>query len=406
MSSAEIAGMQLYAMLAEILAPDVLADVPAVLLQEPSGKIIDPEDYQDSLMADEIFSELVNPIPILGINENQVSIFIDSSRLYDNVYKLIVESAEPISNPNNPEDPVNVNAAHQIEQALFDLTHIVRASIDNPADLYNPSKADPVRWWDLTTSYSEVSFVIGKSETPPQRLPTWLGDMRAPSWAWRKIPSGYLKELDSLVRSQGNVSLTNARSLGPKPGIVDRMRPFTGTSIETTLETNTPIRANKRRIDLSTFEVFEKNPKKLKYRTLIDIIRFLDRESITIDTQPTDSGFTINFQYCVVSIKRPWLHSELFSVPGWSMPGYSTNDISNGQSINNNGLLPVITTRFLVVRNLVVHAEWSEADLREQKCSIAIGPFKFTNFDGGDLYCKNPQIVAWLASIVPACPII
>jgi hypothetical protein len=65
----------------------------------------------------------------------------------------------------------------------------------------------------------------------------------------------------------------------------------------------------------------------------------------------------------------------------------------------------------LVVRNLVVDAHWSGTD--EDRAAgtgagtISFGPFAVTgdvSFDGTQMSRPAPQIVAWLAAVVPPCP--
>ncbi|XVQ87345.1 hypothetical protein ACQP2K_08000 [Microbispora siamensis] len=54
-------------------------------------------------------------------------------------------------------------------------------------------------------------------------------------------------------------------------------------------------------------------------------------------------------------------------------------------------------------------AEWSDADRDKagSGATVAFGPFKVAGeaaFDGTRLTRADPQVVAWLAAVVPACP--
>jgi hypothetical protein len=419
MSNADEVGAQLYSKLAELLAPsNSLASTPVVLLLEPSGKDVDLKDFRDVKDPNdpekgiEAFSDLVNSVPIPGPT------FVDSSHLCDSVYKFIIESAMTSGDSN---DPVSNNAAREIMNARFDLDHIVLPREDFPLDLTHPATAEPVRWWDTAMPWSEASFTIGSIATLlPKPAPTIAHLPKIPSLTWRSIPSErYLSELTALIRPHGNLSLTKARALRPQFGNVTRMSPLTTARIEPNLEqkktTTTGTLAT--RIQTlgvrSVFEMLEKAPLKLRYCDLIYVARLLDTKAHQTAIQPTDSGFKISFQYCVVSIKRPWFHSELFDMPGWWLPGFAAHSISNGLPTNNPGLLPAITTRFLAIRNLFVRAVWSDGDRAKAEQAgkaagvMSFGPFALTgdvHFDGAELRCSTPQIVAWLAAILPACP--
>jgi hypothetical protein len=84
MIDAEIVGSQLYAKLAQLLAPkDSLKNTSLMLLIEPSGKGVDPEDFYDVknpnnlAKASETIADLVNSIPVPGptfeLVQNQVT---------------------------------------------------------------------------------------------------------------------------------------------------------------------------------------------------------------------------------------------------------------------------------------------------------------------------------------------
>ncbi|VVB94960.1 Uncharacterised protein [uncultured archaeon] len=416
MNNADEVGAQLYSKLAEFLAPPAsLAGTPVILLLEPCGKDVDPDDYRgvknqnDPAKANEAFSDLVNTIPVPG------STFVDSSRLYDNVYKLIVESA--VTN-GDPGDPVSVNAARQIEGARFDIGNIVMAREDIPTDIYHPALADPVQWWDTATPWIDASFTIGGSATPPPKPASSIINMaKLPSLMWRSSPhEGNLKELAALVRPKGNLSLARARALYPQAGIVTRT-PDTAINAPGSEKKISGLHTLASKIHTlntrPTFETLQIAPAKLRYGDLIHIARLLEMKAPQAPAQPAGSGFRLSFQYCVVSIRRPWFHRELFDLPGWRLPGFATHAISNGQPTNNDGLLPAITTRFLAVRNLVVRAAWSDGDRdKAEQASkaagvLSFGPFALTgdvHFDGTELRRSTPQIVAWLAAILPACP--
>ena len=73
------------------------------------------------------------------------------------------------------------------------------------------------------------------------------------------------------------------------------------------------------------------------------------------------SNLTIDLEYGLVTIDRPWLVSDLFYLQNWYLTGYKKNAISdgtiNGQVGDKDKLLPMLPKQFLVIRNMKISAE-------------------------------------------------
>jgi hypothetical protein len=166
-------------------------------------------------------------------------------------------------------------------------------------------------------------------------------------------------------------------------------------------------------------------------------------------------NLTIELEYGLCDINRPWLIGDLFYMKNWYLVNNPKNAISDGtidgQADSDKTLLPMIPTQFLVVRNLKISAmDWgqdgqtlsrffgtSESGSSNSSsefhggASFGFGPFSFNasaahsesnadshssgsssssgrgaygaHFDGQTLEIKGAQIMAWLSTIVPAC---
>jgi hypothetical protein len=81
----------------------------------------------------------------------------------------------------------------------------------------------------------------------------------------------------------------------------------------------------------------------------------------------TMSNCTIKLKFGLCTIYRPWLLKELFVIDGWYLPGEKDNVVSDGtiggqKKQDDRHLLPMIPTRFLVVRNISIEANgWGRA---------------------------------------------
>ena len=129
----------------------------------------------------------------------------------------------------------------------------------------------------------------------------------------------------------------------------------------------------------------------------------------TTTPQPvaTDS-IDVSFEYRVVTLGRPWFPDTFLMLRNWYVPGYALGDFSHGTGGGDTGLMPVLTTGFVAVRNLSIVAKWSAPDLAAVQGSASFGPFSLIGrgFDAasGTLTCSGMQIIGWFCSALPVLP--
>jgi hypothetical protein len=164
------------------------------------------------------------------------------------------------------------------------------------------------------------------------------------------------------------------------------------------------------------------------------------------------SNVSIDLEYGLARVIRPWLVSDLFHIGGWYLLGAKKNSISDGtiegQVDNKDQLMPMIPTAFLVLRNVKITADnWGQAGIALQRASQAASSasqgstnsgggsvgflcfgatashseqqqsgwqnastasFQGFKFEGSELHgtlsIEGEQIVGWIGEIVPACP--
>jgi hypothetical protein len=137
-------------------------------------------------------------------------------------------------------------------------------------------------------------------------------------------------------------------------------------------------------------------------------------------------NLSITADMMTVTIVRPWLSDILFKLQGWYLAGQDIDCVSDGKLDTTDAtlLLPVIPTAFVMVRNVSITANWTTQDSKAVTTAISssggfsFGPFhagggggsgsshssSSSTFIGGTLTIPDPQIVAWINEIVPACP--
>jgi hypothetical protein len=340
------AGRQLFAQLADLIATPGADHTAALVILEPSGKEASGAEA-GTPAADEALSDLVNTIPAAATT------FFDSGGTYDDVWEFVLKSAAP-SGPSG--DPVRVTLANLISDNRADFELMARARLGAPGDVYHPVAAEPPDWLG-EDGWTSASFRVGGEDPDPAPVPEpgIVAPEEPPDPQWRLLEP---------------VADTQPEALWQSPE-------------------SQPVGLEPNEVELSARDV--------------DVL------GKVAPLTTAASGFEMNFEYRIVGLKRPWLRAHLCELSGWTIPGLPTNGLSNGEPAGNRGLLPVITTRMLVVRNLVVKSKWSEAD-RDRVASaksLALGPFALTgaeSFDGFELTRPAPQVVAWLANVVPACP--
>lgn len=170
----------------------------------------------------------------------------------------------------------------------------------------------------------------------------------------------------------------------------------------------------------------------------------------------TAKKLKISLQYGIVEVVRPWMLGDLFYLRNWYLVNNKKGAISdgtiNGQAESDKSLLPMIPMQFLVVRNLTIESsDWGEDGQKLEQmfgdaggawdksssgftagASYGFGPFSISanvshdqcregvtrygnytsserqdhegHFKHNKLTIKGAQIVAWLSTIMPACP--
>src|SRR5262249_19459420 len=126
-------------------------------------------------------------------------------------------------------------------------------------------------------------------------------------------------------------------------------------------------------------------------------------------TQPvTASNIDMSFEHCVVTLHRPWWPEVFLMLKHWFVPGYECAEFSDGSGSEDSGLLPVLTSGFVAIRNLKISTKWSSDDLEAMQGSASFGPFSLVGrtYDAGTGTLSSPgiQIIGWFCEALPILP--
>jgi hypothetical protein len=119
-------------------------------------------------------------------------------------------------------------------------------------------------------------------------------------------------------------------------------------------------------------------------------------------------GFSIDVDMCMVKLSRPWLSDALLTLPGWYIAGVARGSFSAGTGAGDSGTLPLLPTACIFIRNLNLHAQWSDADRQVIESSGGLGSFSLIGrkFDTNSATLTVPgmQSIAWMYQTLPVLP--
>lgn len=134
----------------------------------------------------------------------------------------------------------------------------------------------------------------------------------------------------------------------------------------------------------------------------------------------------ISFKYTLVTIRRPWMMFNLLGTKGWNLGNlYKKGQISNGtKSGQDNAVMPLLPTSFVVVKDVIISAKWSKSDwdFITSKTTggggFGIGPFSIRGtyassksketyssaLEAGKITVPGVQMIGVISQIVPFDP--
>jgi hypothetical protein len=134
----------------------------------------------------------------------------------------------------------------------------------------------------------------------------------------------------------------------------------------------------------------------------------------------------ISFKYSLVTIRRPWMTFNLFATKSWNVGNlFRKGDVSKGNKSEQNGAaMPLLPTSFVVVKDVIISANWAASDWNLIKSAtsggggFAIGPFvigggyshssskeTFTSaMADGKITVPGVQIIGFISQVVPFSP--
>jgi hypothetical protein len=116
---------------------------------------------------------------------------------------------------------------------------------------------------------------------------------------------------------------------------------------------------------------------------------------------------SIQMEYLLVGLRRPWLTPMLFETSDWYLSGQDAGFCSSGSMTENNGVLPLIPTGLLLGRNVNLSGQWSKTDAAlinnaaSAGTTVSLGPFMLSAPGESN---SSLQVIGWTSELVPFSP--
>ncbi len=370
-------------------------------------------------LAVERLSEIANRVLI--VQNNQIS---HAMNTVDGTVNLMATA----SSPATAEDMASLGAAKTEARTKYGIEIGSMSGI--PDDSFHPVMASPVDWYVSTATADWTAHTEGQQQAqgtppppppPPRRIP-----IDPP--VWRVLPERLqpiVLEPAPKVHPILNAALLNqleappvvspiAAPIGIAPTPIPKhvvnlgaARSAMSLMSSASAEAAGPaVAAEASHVQLSSTVEAAPAPTFVRQLQLTQVVAALNTNATP---QPVATeNVTVSFEHCIVGLSRPWLSDTLFMLRNWFIPGYARGEISKGTGPGDSGLMPILTTGFVAVRNLNISAQWSAQDIDAIQRSASFGPFSLVGrtFDTatGTLACKGIQIIGWFCATLPVLP--
>jgi hypothetical protein len=382
----------------------------------PESYKLRPEDkgYFPKLAVQRV-AELVNVLP--GISAD---VFHHTSYSVDGIYSLLLDAI-----PASADDNRLAFFAEQRSEAeqLFE-SHKSPSFIAGDTGEFRLVRATPENWYDpgAASNWATQTFTAGNQQSaaaaPAPGTSTVHLNPQLRAWDFRVLPKQLLplqsnpKLTAQIATHKLTVKPTGLAAAEIKPQEATQIKPaaLAGRSFSFPTQVNA-LPATKRLPIEQRIAAAEKRSAPLMVKVNGSILQRRNMSELVKHTsgQPvTSDRFTLSFQYCIVQVDRPWLSPAYLISRGWYIPRYKAGELSTGTVNDNNGIFAALPVGFIVVKDLKISANWTEADFEAATESMAFGPFstlgQTVDMVGSSLVVNGMQIIGWICQVMPMLP--
>jgi hypothetical protein len=342
----------------------------------------DVSKYSPAL-ALEYLSHRANAVPSI-----QDRLFVETTNTVEGAYEILLRGSTPV-------DAANTELLGAIKRSAAAAFDEVLQAATGTSQRFRPTFCDPANWYDQSVTSNWTPIKISRQDNPPPQ------PLVSPHlWQWKLAP------VELRPRLGQTASLATMRSIAAiqaAPTASASATPIASHQVRRA--TLAPVRPAAGQI-----AVRSRLGQFLQPNVLIAAVVAPLPPPPLPPPPPLVGGdeFSIDVETSILKLRRPWLSDGLLNLNGWFVPSAPKGSFSAGAGAGNQGILPVLPVACVLIRNLTIHARWSEEDRDNLESSTHLGPFGLQgrNFDhnSATLTVAGMQSVAWICDPLPLLP--
>ncbi len=374
---------------------------------------IDPDDTAPEAGALESFSYLVNRVPIE--DPDGINVLFGLADI-DEEYHMLLQSSLPAVMIDQPDSDAIISTFSKIKSdALLSWENGTLVSTNGLATSFRLANASPSDWYnkEKNDNWSSHSFEI-KSTTSPA---AGGGAASIPQlWKLKLNETTLTNILPSLNKSSqvNPIDIRNdvAKSKPVPPKLIGRK---SIKVIDHRANRKKKIVSDQRIKAVRTVSIHDHRSTPVTSRTQLNLRNSLAnlgvrnrlavlhyiREKAPVAPSKV-SSLKVKFDYCFVSIDRPWLSNPFLNNKNWYLPGV----LKGAETTQNDGSNMVsIPIGFVAIKNLSIEANWSDTDIELSKNATDFGPFEVNStIINNQLTHDGIQVIGWVIQKMPELP--
>jgi hypothetical protein len=273
-----------------------------------------------------------------------------------------------------------------------------------------PAQFTPQFWFDQTdpqnwSSYSTSTATATSSPPPPPVL-------RVPAWTWRVV-TPEVRPVFSAMRAEALRPVTPAANAATMPAAT-HVTSFATVAPAALQARPTALASANQKLNIASENLAVRSISISAAATpaVRPTVRpVLENHAVLAaillpQVAPNSDQFSLSFDYCLVSVSRPWLSANFLTHPGWYLPGEAASSWCSGTYNTATQRFAYLPAKMLVIKNLKVNAQWSQEDRTRLQSVAGLGPFSLLNyqFENDTLVAPGMQIIGWMCQVMPPFP--
>jgi hypothetical protein len=392
------------------------AELPVKFYDSDFVVLQHPEWGPSPALATEQLSDVVDKVTRLDPNGHGV--WLDPPRISDLYH-------DEILGPSLPFIPAGADA--DAKQAVIDTFSQIKsdavsrwenckaASLINNGTEFRPSSATPHDWWNPADPdvWTPQEFQIqGAATVTPGQPPNQLLRMKISDSVLRPILLSHVDPVAVPVTSP--VVATNRMTLSQPATLSEPTRMMARPMFAATLAGAPPrpqVAMIRPTMEAATVVNAPSAPSVAMHTELIarsyamPVSQRIEMQSMLSQNAPTQAvdvtDVTISFDYCLVTVARPWIQTSFLDNKSWFISGQRKGSLS----ANDGHGVPALPAGLIALKNLRIKGPWTPADISNLEQSDQFGPFLIdSKVVDGAIGHAGIQIVGWILQDVPDLP--